>query len=111
MTKRKLKWVLVLESRLPLSGEDDNWVVGPFHSEEEAREYANSSACDGDGHLGMRVMPLLRPGSLIEPFLSMSHRIATSSSVSSGVAATCTDGALLAPAPLGAALSKERPGR
>jgi hypothetical protein len=66
MTKRtrkpKPKWVLVLESRYLLSDEDNSWVVGPFDSEEKAREYANSDLCDGDGHLGMRAMRLLRPG-------------------------------------------------
>jgi hypothetical protein len=60
MTKRKSKWVLVLDNRSPL-GADASCVVGPFNSEEEARAYSNSDACDHDGHAGMRVMLLLRP--------------------------------------------------
>jgi hypothetical protein len=62
MTKRKEKWVLVLEGRMLFGREDNSWVVGPFDSEEKAREFANSSACDHDGNLGMRVMMLIRPG-------------------------------------------------
>jgi hypothetical protein len=61
MTKRNAKWILVLDSRSPL-GTEDSCVVGPFESEEKAREYANSELCDGDGFLGMRVMLLLQPG-------------------------------------------------
>jgi hypothetical protein len=60
MTKRKSKWVLVLDSRSPL-GTDYSCVVGPFDSEEKAREYANSDTCDHDGNLGMRAMLSLRP--------------------------------------------------
>jgi hypothetical protein len=58
MTKRKPKWVLVHGTSL---GVDHSCVVGPFDSEEKAREYADSDACDLDGHLGMRAMLLLRP--------------------------------------------------
>jgi hypothetical protein len=65
MTKRKEKWVLVLDNRSALDsalGRDHSCAVGPFDSEEKAREYANSTACDYDGYSGMHVMMLLGPG-------------------------------------------------
>ena len=61
MPKCKSKWVLVLDYGLLITGEDESCAVGPFDSEEKAREYANSSACDDDGQAGMRAMPLLKP--------------------------------------------------
>ena len=60
MTKRKSKWVLILDSCSPL-GTDTSCVVGPFNSEAKAREYANSMVCDHEGESGMRAMLLLRP--------------------------------------------------
>jgi hypothetical protein len=59
MTKRKQKWVLVLEHRTIIG--DCSCAVGPFDSEEQARAYANSKACDPDEGAGMHTMLLLRP--------------------------------------------------
>lgn len=61
MTKRKKRWVLVLDDRLAKFGDDRSYAAGPFESEAQARRYANGALFDENWAFGMRAMLLYRP--------------------------------------------------